>query len=201
MLWGIMPRQADPSERRATIVKAAYRILASEGLSVLSMRSVAKAAGVTTGMVTHWFASRDALLEAAMEIAAQREEQRARDTARSGADLIATMAAFLPLDPERADEVRVWIGFWAASIGNEMLLKTHRRRYRAWTRHLTDTGAVSDALSAQRIIAVVDGISIDAVLDPQHWPAEEQLAALNAAVGNASKTIMSTGSRRSQPRP
>lgn len=180
-----MPRQADPNERRATIVEAAYGILANQGLSVLSMRSVAKAVGVTTGMVTHWFASRDALLEAAIEIAAGREERRAREVVGTGADLAACMAAFLPLDSERADEVRVWIGFWAASVGNEVLLASHRRRYRVWARQLAKAGLVSDAQAAQRLIAIVDGISIDAVLDPECWPADEQLAALHATLSDA----------------
>lgn len=177
-----MPRQADPIERRAKIVEAAYSILANLGLTDLSMRSVAKAAGVTTGMVTHWFASRDALLEAAIEMAAEREERRARMVTEQGADLAASLAAFLPLDTERADEVRVWIGFWAASVGNQKLLASHRRRYQVWARELTKAGRVADVQAAQRLIAIVDGISVDAVLDPHGWPADEQVAALEAAV-------------------
>lgn len=175
-----MPRQADPAERRQTVVDAAYGILAHAGLSALTMRAVAKAAGVTTGMITHWFDSRDALVEAAVDMAAEREERRAREVAEAGADVVATLSAFLPLDEERASEVRVWIGFWAASIGNETLLSIHRRRYRVWATHLTKSGFVPDDGSGQRLIAVVDGISVDAVLDPDRWPAEEQIAALKA---------------------
>lgn len=180
-----MSRQVDPAERRTVIVEAAFDILARRGLPALTMRAVAEVAGVTTGMVTHWFESRDALIQAAIETAARREERRAARATKGGADLKTTLVAFLPLDHERADEFRVWIGFWAASIGNDRLLEGHRQRYRDWARYMAEVGLVADERVARRLIAIVDGISIDAVLDPERWPAEEQLAALAAFTGDA----------------
>jgi BetI-type transcriptional repressor, C-terminal len=95
-------------------------------------------------------------------------------------------APFLPLDAERAGEVRMWFGFWAASVGNDSLLMLHRFRYRAWVQHLTEAGIVPNVQAALRLIVIVDSISVDAVLDPECWPASEQLAAPNALLSASS---------------
>jgi AcrR family transcriptional regulator len=50
--------------RAHAILQAARALLASEGYAGLSMRAVAQAAGMTLSNVQHYYASRDALLEA-----------------------------------------------------------------------------------------------------------------------------------------
>lgn len=90
--------------------------------------------------------------------------------------------------------MKVWIGFWAASVGDEALAAAHRALYRAWARTLVDHGAVPDERTASRVMAAVDGICLDAVLDPERWPPDEQFKALRAATEAAS-----VGSRSSPP--
>src|SRR5438874_13822330 len=50
--------------RAQAILQAARGLLASEGYAGLSMRRVAQAAGMTLSNVQHYYASKDALLEA-----------------------------------------------------------------------------------------------------------------------------------------
>jgi AcrR family transcriptional regulator len=48
-------------------VSAAVRVVATKGLRHLTYRAVAQEAGVTHGLVTHHFGSRDALIESALQ--------------------------------------------------------------------------------------------------------------------------------------
>jgi TetR/AcrR family transcriptional regulator, regulator of biofilm formation and stress response len=53
-------------EGREALLAAAVRIVATKGLRHLTYRAVAQEAGVTHGLVTHHFGSRDALIESAL---------------------------------------------------------------------------------------------------------------------------------------
>jgi AcrR family transcriptional regulator len=55
------PRE-DRGERRDAIALAAAEVIADRGLERATMRDIAAALGVTTGVLTHYFPSKDALL-------------------------------------------------------------------------------------------------------------------------------------------
>lgn len=57
----LMPRVANP-QLTARLLTGALRILDEQGMEAVSMRSVASAAGVTTGAIYERFADRDALM-------------------------------------------------------------------------------------------------------------------------------------------
>ncbi|MFC9894592.1 TetR/AcrR family transcriptional regulator [Nocardia sp. NPDC127579] len=71
-----MPKQVDHRERRETIARALWRVVEQQGWSRATMREVAAAAGVSLGQVQHYFASRTAMLEFAMEFASEQTAQR-----------------------------------------------------------------------------------------------------------------------------
>jgi AcrR family transcriptional regulator len=75
-----------PERRRPQVLDAALNIAAEQGLSALSMESVAKALGVTRPVVYACYASREEMLGALLE----REEQR----------LYAGAMASLPAEPQ-----------------------------------------------------------------------------------------------------
>jgi TetR/AcrR family transcriptional regulator, regulator of biofilm formation and stress response len=54
-------------EGREALLAAAVRVVATKGLRHLTYRAVAQEAGVTHGLVTHHFGSRDALIESALQ--------------------------------------------------------------------------------------------------------------------------------------
>lgn len=56
-----------PEEARALILDAARKLLAEHGPAAVKLKDVAKAAGVSHGLVTHYFGTVDALVEAALE--------------------------------------------------------------------------------------------------------------------------------------
>ncbi|PSJ27110.1 TetR family transcriptional regulator [Streptosporangium nondiastaticum] len=60
-------RRRDPQRRIAEIVEATQRVIAARGIEGLSHRVVAEEAGVALGATTHHFASKDELIQAALQ--------------------------------------------------------------------------------------------------------------------------------------
>lgn len=58
-----MPKIVDHTERRIEIIKAAAEVGSLQGLSNLSLGNVAAAAGVSKGLVQHYFTNKDELLQ------------------------------------------------------------------------------------------------------------------------------------------
>jgi len=67
------PRKSGP-ERREEIARAALQIMGARGSSGLTMAALAEAVGLTSGALFRHFANRDAILEAAVELAVSEVE-------------------------------------------------------------------------------------------------------------------------------
>jgi AcrR family transcriptional regulator len=77
----------DKVDRQSRILEAAVRLLSRHGISGLSMRSVAREAGVALGLVNYYFADKASLIRAALH--------RIEDVLQNGLWL----SASLGLDP------------------------------------------------------------------------------------------------------
>jgi AcrR family transcriptional regulator len=60
-------RQADSAETLERIINATHAVLENEGLDAISLRKVAREAGVSVGTVGYYFTSADALWDACLE--------------------------------------------------------------------------------------------------------------------------------------
>ncbi|MEV6868993.1 TetR/AcrR family transcriptional regulator [Streptosporangium subroseum] len=180
-----MPRQVDQAERREVMSEAVWRVVSERGLERLTLRAVAAAAGCTTGMVTHYFRDKKALLTHARSVMHRRMADRidalpAHGTARDMLHSVAEQA--LPLDAERRLETVVWAHFQLSTRIDPDLLHQHTVSHAFWVRRLT--GLVRDALPGpepqdlewrvQILVACLDGLAINAVTDPGAYPPELQ---------------------------
>jgi len=184
-----MPRKADPEARRAEVVAAAFRVLDRDGIEGFSMRGVAAEAGCTIGLINHWFDSKDDLVAAALDKAASSATERCFAALRDPSSTVDdAFSEFLPLDAARSSEVRVWIAFWALGLGRPELGQRHVSRYKDLRRHLKREvralGASTEqgTLTADVIMALVDGIAVNALLDPDYWSPSRQLRSLRWAI-------------------
>ena len=71
-----MPKKVDHQQRREQIAAALMRVVANDGLEAVSLRHVAAEAGVTAGMVQHYFPSKEAMMDFAMQSASARFDSR-----------------------------------------------------------------------------------------------------------------------------
>ncbi|MEP0068004.1 TetR/AcrR family transcriptional regulator [Pyruvatibacter sp.] len=180
-----MPRVADPKVRRAEVVAAAAALIASEGPEALSMRNIADQAGCTIGLLNHWFKSKDDLIEAVLDQAATAGVDRVKAVVENpDVKLEDVVREFLPLDEERSAELRVWLVFWALSIGRPTLRRGYSQRLRAMreeiTREVSERGIVTKDVTQfiDTLMAMLDGISVNAIAEPDYWTIDRQTKTL-----------------------
>ena len=115
-------RKASKDVRRQQLIDATIKVLGQKGYAALTVADVAKAAGLSTGIVIFHFQSKDGLLAATMQALA--EEYRAHWEAamnRAGTSSAARLEALLlaDFDPTvfTAEKLGAWIAFWGETQG------------------------------------------------------------------------------------
>jgi AcrR family transcriptional regulator len=120
-----VPRLIDHQARRAELAEAVWRVVASEGVTAVSVRRVAAEAGVSAGSLRHVLPTKGALLAAALELVVERATERflarAQDPVESVADVVRLLGEMLPLDDERRLELRTHLGLVVESAGHPEL--------------------------------------------------------------------------------
>jgi AcrR family transcriptional regulator len=198
-----MPRTVDPVERRAAVAAAARAVIAREGLGGTTVRRVAIEAGSSTTAVTHYFADKEALLLAAVQDAYAALAARMRTHVERGPDGLSTLRAVLqealPLDVERIAESRVWLAFWSAAGSRPALREVQQTAYREWRTLVVwiiagavERGELAADLDpttvAEQLMVLVDGLLMQATLEPDRLPPARQTALLDAMLSRLRPT-------------
>lgn len=186
-----MSKIVDVDQRRLELATAAATVIARRGVSGASMREVAAEAGWTTGTLTHYFTNKRELLAFTLEHSL--EQRRAKRATRAGMDRVDTirdvLTAALPADDDGHRHWTVTVAFAAHAASDAQLQRVQRDAYREFRSHLVmlieddGTTAPDDAVvEAERLIALVDGIALQALFDPETWPPHRQRQALEAGI-------------------
>jgi TetR/AcrR family transcriptional regulator, transcriptional repressor of bet genes len=178
-----MPKRVDHVQRRADIAEAAVAMIAAHGLEDVKLSQIARAAGCTTGAVTHYFETKDDVLLAALEHVCAKLFEHTEDI--DPGDAMGALAELLPVDAETRAEWKVWLAFWGRAAFVPRLARVHQNYYRAIEDGLAAIigGTGEDAqLTAAAIIAAVDGIGTRVCLEPELWPPDRQRALLERLV-------------------
>ncbi|MCP9618880.1 TetR family transcriptional regulator [Nocardia otitidiscaviarum] len=165
-----MPRFADHDQRREQMARAFQRLLASDGLARVTFARVAAEAGISVGLIQHYFDGKDALLRFAYADCLRRIDTRIATRIEAGEaahEPISTMLLdclreLLPLDAERTIEFRVERTLWTAAFTDESLATiaaratadTHRRIAAAIDngKHCGEVDTTVDSTSAATMI-------------------------------------------------
>lgn len=123
-----MGRRSLREERRAQLVAAFARVLARHGFAGATIVAVAEEAGVTPGLVHHYFADKHELLASLLADLMARFRRRTRGLEATADPLEAYVAAALALD-DTADLVaaRCWVGVFAEAVRDPALFEQVRR--------------------------------------------------------------------------
>jgi AcrR family transcriptional regulator len=138
---------ANPDATRTRILDAAFRQLTTAGYAALSMRQIAKDAGVNHALINYHFRSKDQLVIEVLDEANRQllqRQQRMYGESGSFADKWRQAREFYEQDLA-SGFVRVQAELWAASMADEELRATFLPRLLAW-RNLV-RGGVRDALA------------------------------------------------------
>ncbi|WNV89552.1 TetR family transcriptional regulator C-terminal domain-containing protein [Umezawaea sp. Da 62-37] len=189
----------DPEARRSAVVDALFRVVRREGVEQASLRNVAEEAGLAIGSVRHYFDSHDELLVFALRELEDRVEVRIRAgaerilAAESSAErrplVEALLGELLPLDADRRDEAVIWLAFVTAARTRPSLrpsaLRLHEGLRMIVGRILAraaEFGALPDGMvvdvETERLAALIDGLAVNAVLQPDRTTPEVMAAVL-----------------------
>jgi AcrR family transcriptional regulator len=189
-----VPKIVDHEQRRAVLLAAAWRVIARSGITGLTTREIAREAGVSTGVLAHYFADKEELLAAALRLSHQQVYARIRERTQGllGLDAIrVVMAEALPLDDQRLLEAQIETAFLSLAQGNTALRDLHREEFeRFWdvlhyrvgeAQKLGQILAGTDPDDVtHELIIVVEGLSQQAVLYPSRATPQRQCQTLNA---------------------
>ena len=173
--------------RRQALIDAAAACLAEYGASGTSVRSICAKAGVSPGLLRHYFEGIDALIAATYrDVGARVGATLDAAVQDAGPDPRARLIAFVTASfrPPIADAalLATWLAFWSLVKTDPAIAAIHAETYRAYRADLealldgcgvapADTATVAIALTA-----LVDGLWLELSLDPTSFSGEQAAA-------------------------
>lgn len=190
-----MPKRVDHEERRRQIAEAVWGIVARRGLEAVSLRGVAAEAGVSMGLVQHYFGTKDRMVLFAGEYMVELAERGSRELISASSEphsarsvLRSVFVQTLPLEEEQRLGTGVWFAFLTRAVVDPDLAAFVRR---AWTgtqdlvtgqiRTAQEKGEVHPGLNPEReavaLVSLVDGLVSHLMVG--HYSGEEALAVVD----------------------
>ena len=186
-----MPKDVNHDERREELLEAVWRVIARDGMERATIRSIAAETGWSSGVLAHYFADKQDIIGSAFTLALDRIRQR-WDTKLAGlsgrAALFELVLDNLPLDDDRELETKFLMNYWSREIRGDgdgaaratprgpalIDLLTQLAREAQEAGEIRREEVPEDI--AERLLGLIDGFSLHALLDPQRLPRERQVA-------------------------
>jgi AcrR family transcriptional regulator len=176
---GTKRRTASKEERKSQLIKATIRSIAKHGLSVTTMSTVAKEAGLSQGIINLHFQSKDRLLEETLRYVVDEYRQawfQALDN--GGESAVEKLTALVAVDFKKhicqRNKLAVWFAFWGESRSRP----TYRQICAEWDmeyrqvledlcQQIIDDGGYSSRADfvAYGLSAMSEGLWLDLLLD------------------------------------
>ncbi len=182
-----MPKIVDHAKRRDEIALAACQVVAEHGFEQSTVARIARAAGYTTGMVAHYYESKQDIILAALRLILKRIEERlTRERDAGEANLLSVLSEALPVDAQRFTECAFWMAFWGQVSADPKLKRlnawVHREYMRLfarcfaeyWSEWSDHSEAVRDQI-LRSVVTFMNGLTAGAVTSPRDWPARKQI--------------------------
>ena len=178
--------------RRADLIEATASCLAEVGLAATNVRAICKRAGVSPGLLRHYFAGIDDLVAATYAATSDRMDaifasavEGAGPAPRARLHAYLT-ASFRPpvTDPEL---LGAWTAFWALARSDARMAEIHAESYRGYRARLAELLVACRAADAERLAimltAMVDGLWLELSLDSTSFGAEAAVEMVERAAG------------------
>jgi AcrR family transcriptional regulator len=205
-----MPKIVDHAKRREEIALVACEVVAARGFEHATVARIARAAGYTTGMVAHYYESKQAIILAALRLILLRIEERlTRERDHGEANLLSVLSEALAVDAGRFTECAFWMAFWGQVSTDKRLKRlnawVHREYMRLfarcfaehWPEWSTWPPATRDHV-LRSVVTFINGLTAGAVTSPRDWPAAVQLEQLDLQLDLLRRWAKSRRDRPSQ---
>jgi AcrR family transcriptional regulator len=181
-------RTADHAQRRRQAIAGVRAVALAQGLGKVTIANAAAAAGVSVGLVQHYYASKDDLLAATfasvrqdiLERVATATELAERRHDRIERMLLAGLEELLPLDRRRHEEAYLTAAFAGLALEREPL-REHLRR--------SDSGLLG------RVVTAIDNGKACGEVPPETDAATQGFLLLSLAEGLAARLLVHAGAQ------
>lgn len=184
-----MPRKVHQDERRAELLVAVWRVIAQDGLENVTVRTLARETGFSTGTLAHYFADKDDILVSALRLSHERIVARWEEKLEGLHGLKAFRELVLdnlPLDDDRELETRLAMNYWVRAVTRENVVNSQWRKGPPLFSRLTALAAEGQELDqitrdetpaeiAERFHALIDGLSLHSLLYADRVTPERQV--------------------------
>ncbi|MDN3555513.1 transcriptional regulator BetI [Halomonas maura] len=173
-----MPKVGMEPIRRQQLIKATMAAIDEVGLADATVMRIARHAGVSAGIISHYFGGKDGLLEATMRqiLSDLGEAVTARRRALATNAPEAHLAAIIDGNFDRSQVTgpvaKTWLAFWASSMHQPQLQRLQqvndRRLYANLCHQLRRLLPREEARDAARALAaMIDGLWLRGALTPE----------------------------------
>ncbi len=195
-----MPKIVDHELRRQELLAAVWRVIARTGIVGATTREIAREAEVSTGVLAHYFTSKEDILDSALRLSHQQVYARVQERTQGlmGLDALRViMEEALPLDETRLLEAQIETNFQALALGNEALRELQHSEFERFWAVLHYRVAEAEKLGqlwpgldvsdvTHQLMIMVEGLSLEAVLYPSRATPERQRRTLDSFLARIS---------------
>jgi TetR/AcrR family transcriptional repressor of bet genes len=183
-----MPKVGMEPMRRQQLIDATIEVIADVGLRGATITLISRRAGMSSGIISHYFGSKQALIEATVRylLTGLKNEliTRVTPTTTSEQRLMLIVEANFARLQQLSHTTKTWISFWARSMHDVELHRLQNVNNKRLLSNLVSSfkKLMSDddaKLAAELTAAMIDGLWLRAVLsksDKDQFARSEQLA-------------------------
>lgn len=187
--------EVNPKDKREVFIHAAINCIADHGYAETTVRKISKYAGVTPGLLIHYFEGKEDLIaEAYQYLSAFLLDSYAERTKVINEDPVEFLKVFFAarIESETLNPklLKIWLTFWSMTLNRSNMKHIHQDIYESALAEMK--GMLTKAYDAQGvevnpsklhrsaigIIALFDGLWLEWSLDPTTFSAEEALQIL-----------------------
>ena len=168
-----MPKVGMEPVRRQQLIDATIESVAMRGLQATTINSISKNAGLSSGIISHYFGGKQGLIEATVRYLLSNLKkdliEKVSHNTSATQRLMFIVEANFALVQQRSDTTKTWLSFWAQSMHDIELHRLQNVNSRRLCSNLAcsfrQLMSVEDArVAAELSAAMIDGLWLRAVL-------------------------------------
>lgn len=200
-----MPRTVDHEKRRKEVIDIASKLVSERGLHEVSLRDIAREAGSSTMIVSHYFKGKSEMMLHVMRQSLEAHLDRRRSLILAHPDdLLSVIQFLLPYDQARIQKWKIWMAFLSMSTTDERFAEEWSSYHHGFVNDLHEILQVMvangiypaklDCIAAgERLVCFIVGLATQMIVVKDDWSVakvekiiSEELAGLATSAANVS---------------